>query len=382
MGENLTINKKDLIDVLKKAFMFSDGKRMQILAYTKIEVNPNNQTCKVTSTNNDYAFISKVGIETDSSNSFSFLLSKNYLDFLSKYKSKIDTACIHIRDKIPCITDQAEQVLYFDRLQVSNTAENFPELPNINTSAIKFVISELDIDKFQGQLKKAVIHSAISNIKYAFHSVRIFTDEGKIKICSTDSHRLYLAELKDHNNENQFDLLIPRPFMEKLLKIMNKKSCFTVSADDRQVFFETGNDVFISRLVDGMFPNIKVVIPKEKEIAFSVSFDKQELQEILEYYVNVGKTNKEESYKLVMNFRENTIEFYNQDDLKRISNLISYSGESTLDKICLSSSMMLDYVKNSIQDKIIMKITGSIKPVIFTDETDFALIMPIQIKQE
>lgn len=140
--------------------------------------------------------------------------------------------------------------------------EDFPTLPSIEQKKESFSISS---DKFISGLKSVLYSAAISDVKPEISSVYIYTDSGNIVFVSTDSFRLAEKKIKLGNNKNISPLIIPFKNVSEILKVFDSISSddITISFNNNQIFFESMGVYLVSRIIDGIFPDYKQILPKE-----------------------------------------------------------------------------------------------------------------------
>ena len=106
--------------------------------------------------------------------------------------------------------------------------------------------------------------------------------ETKITLAATDSFRLSEAVIKldkakvteDYKTylaKNQSVIVPARTLSEVIRAISAEDENVKVYLAENQIFFETADVLFVSRLIDGKYPEYKQVVPKE----FSMNIDRE-----------------------------------------------------------------------------------------------------------
>ena len=139
---------------------------------------------------------------------------------------------------------------------------DFPSLPKIQNSAVYKLKSENIIKGIE-----SVIYSASNSvIKPELSSVYVYEDDGKLFFVATDSFRLAekVIQIKNKNKLGKSFLLPLRNAVE-VLRILNQiiDLDVIVNIDNNQISFECNNIFVISRIIDGVFPDYKQIIPKD-----------------------------------------------------------------------------------------------------------------------
>ncbi len=144
---------------------------------------------------------------------------------------------------------------------------DFPTIPTIESD--KKCIIELH-DLIDG-LKSVWYAASVSSIKPELSSVYLYSDSGELTFVATDSFRL--AEKKPGAKIEDFEsILIPQRNVSEIIRVFEGfESKITMVFGQNQVSFEVEKEIYlVSRVVDGVFPDYKQIIPKENKSELSV----------------------------------------------------------------------------------------------------------------
>jgi DNA polymerase-3 subunit beta len=136
--------------------------------------------------------------------------------------------------------------------------EDFPTIPLVNGANF-----EIDSKKLVDGIKSVYYSSSVSDIKPEISSVYIYTDGENLVFVSTDSFRLAEKKVKVKGLEEVKGILIPFKNIPEILRIFGDyvgsvKVCF----NKNQISFSTDNVYLTSRVIDGVFPDYRQIIPK------------------------------------------------------------------------------------------------------------------------
>ncbi len=141
--------------------------------------------------------------------------------------------------------------------------EDFPTIPKISEEK-SFKINSLEFSK---GLKSVWYSSAISSMKPELSSIYIYQDDssGDIVFVATDSFRLAEKRIKTKKPLKDFNqILIPFKNVAEIIRILDDvKDEVLVCLDKNQISFSHENIYLTSRVIDGVFPDYKQIIPKE-----------------------------------------------------------------------------------------------------------------------
>lgn len=138
--------------------------------------------------------------------------------------------------------------------------EDFPNIPKVT----KEKSVSIDVEKITTGFRLVASSAAVSSMKPELSSVYVYVDEKELVFVATDSFRL--AEKRYNFSGGGFDdgVIIPAKNVMEVVKILEGSSGDVVIAfSDGQISFEVENVYITSRIVDGVFPNYKQIIPSE-----------------------------------------------------------------------------------------------------------------------
>ncbi len=139
-------------------------------------------------------------------------------------------------------------------------AEDFPTLPHITDGEYITIPREI----FTVGIPSVVYSASVSEIRPEMSSVYIYQNDGNVNLVATDGFRL--AEKKIPTTVNIPTLLIPHKNAIEISKILSgSNNTVEIKATKTQlVITDVVAGVYItSRIIDGVFPDYKQIIPKE-----------------------------------------------------------------------------------------------------------------------
>lgn len=139
--------------------------------------------------------------------------------------------------------------------------EDFPIIPKISNeeSLNSFSINSED---FINGLKSVWYSASPSSIKPELSSVYIYQSEGKIYFVATDSFRLAEKSIIVTGKNPIQNILIPFRNVANIIKSLELSGLITVTTTKNQISFLVDDLYLTSRIVDGVFPDYKQIIPK------------------------------------------------------------------------------------------------------------------------
>ncbi|MCC7160544.1 DNA polymerase III subunit beta [Candidatus Nomurabacteria bacterium] len=251
--------------------------------------------------------------------------------------------------------------------------EDFPTIPVVNGSSF-----EIDSKKLIEGIKSVYYSSSVSDIKPEISSVFVYKDGDNLVFVSTDSFRLAEKKIKVKGVEDDMRIIIPYKNISEILKIFsesnnNIKICF----NKNQISFSSENIYLTSRIIDGIFPDYRQIIPKESTTDVVVL--KQDLLNALK--ISNVFSDKFNQVNLQISPKSKLFELYssNNDIGENKTNVDAVlNGEDI--ELSFNYKYFLDCFQSISTDSISIKLSGNSKPMVVSPVSDNSftyLIMPM-----
>lgn len=143
------------------------------------------------------------------------------------------------------------------------SADEFPLIPKIK-EAKNFTIKSADLREI---INMVSFSAAIDETRPVLSGIYLNLTKDNLTLAATDSYRLAEKSIKVKNDQNKnFEVIIPAKSLVELSRLLGDGDGeVAVYIDSNQVMFETDDFEFISRLVEGKFPDYKNIIPTSYE---------------------------------------------------------------------------------------------------------------------
>jgi DNA polymerase-3 subunit beta len=137
--------------------------------------------------------------------------------------------------------------------------DDFPTIPTI--SGDEFLIPA---KKFIEGLKSVYYSASVSEIKPEIGSVYMYPEENNLVFVSTDSFRLAEKKIKLKEALTFSGILLPFKNVVEIIKIFDEvNDDLKITFQKNQISISTQSIYLTSRIVDGIFPDYKQIIPKD-----------------------------------------------------------------------------------------------------------------------
>jgi DNA polymerase-3 subunit beta len=204
-------------------------------------------------------------------------------------------------------------------------------------------------------------------------------EDDKLKAASTDGHRLSVSYININIKETIQGIIVSKKTVFEIKKMLDLfQDEISVTFNTNQIQFVLGNVVFISKLVDGNFPDYKKVVPEMSGEFFVIK--RADFLEIVDR-VAVISDDKIRSVKLELN--KNNFSCYvanskvgsGKDEVD-----VAYSGQGW--SAGFNASYLLDVAQALHGESLKIFVKESLSPILITDESELEsmfIIMPMRI---
>ncbi len=144
----------------------------------------------------------------------------------------------------------------------------FPGLPAF-ADAVEFKLRGADL---KDALRKTHYAISLDETRYVLNGVFFSFKDDKLTLVATDGRRLALAEINDLEipTSQERDFIVRTKTIHELMRVLNDKDDIVIRLAQNLVQFDCGTTTFISKLVDGNYPNYRQVIPNKVNERVSV----------------------------------------------------------------------------------------------------------------
>lgn len=245
-------------------------------------------------------------------------------------------------------------------------------------------ITEIGVSKtftLSGSLLKTAIRrvsyaSSKDNARPVFCGTFFEIEKGILSLVTTDTFRLAIQKINLPGVED-CNFIIPTKALNELERLIEEDFEVKITVSTKQIIFEFGSITFISRLVEGRFPNYKQVVPEKFRTSFTCIT--KELLEAVDRSLLVSGMDTSPITKISLNGRLTvSAETTSGKILEEIPAEIKGDELSTF----LNSRFFLECLK-SINDTetVSIGLSGEITPGLvrpLNDESYLSIIVPVK----
>lgn len=255
--------------------------------------------------------------------------------------------------------------------------DQYPLLPQVSEDdALKLPIKVLK--NIIAQTNFAV---STSETRPVLTGVNWLIQNNELTCTATDSHRLALRKLKLEDEEiEDKNVIIPGKALSELNKIVSdSEEDINIFFASNQVLFKVGHINFISRLLEGNYPDTTRLFPENYET--KLTLDNSEFYHAIDRASLLAREGGNNVIKLSTDVDKLELSSTSPEigTVKEDVSTDNVEGESL--KISFNSKYMMDALKAIDNDEVQVEFFGTMRPFILKpkdDETLIQLILPIR----
>jgi DNA polymerase III subunit beta len=147
-------------------------------------------------------------------------------------------------------------------------AADFPKFPEV---VVEETVS-LPSGVISSVVKKVSKSVSRDETRATLTGILVVVEGPSLKMVSTDSYRLAISEVVlEGELESGLNVVIPGRALDEVTRLSSDSEEMRIGLTENQVVFEFGQTVFVTRRIEGNFPNYKQIIPKESATSVEVS---------------------------------------------------------------------------------------------------------------
>ncbi len=240
--------------------------------------------------------------------------------------------------------------------------------------------------KFCYRVDQGVLREMLRKTSYAIsqdetrrvlNGVLMAFKDNKLTMVATDGRRLALVEHEiEFPPEAEAELILPNKAVSELMRLLGNEGDLKVYAQKNQAVFEIGTTMVSSKLIDGVYPNYRQVIPGACDER--VVIERDALLSALRR-VSVVTTDKSNAMRLTFSANQLTISINTPDVGEgRDTVPVKYAGKEI--SIIFNPEYVMDPLKNIDDDEVFLEMNDGHSPALLKCNVPFLyVLMPLRI---
>jgi len=302
--------------------------------------------------------------------------------------SSLTVAARKLQDILRALPDDAEVSLTLDdkRLQVKAgrsrfnlqtlPAEDFPRMAMVEGNQTRLKLTQKQFKRLLALVQYAM---AQQDIRYYLNGLLLVVKGNEISVVATDGHRLAYASEVLGEQLPTIEVILPRKTVLELSRqLSDNDDPLEVALTPTQALFRFGTIEFVSKLIDGKFPDYDRVIPKGHATLVKLS-----RQDFLQSLLRAKILTNEKTPGVRLMFSDNSLKIIGNNTEREEAQEeieIDFSGESI--DIGFNVNYLLDVLNNVSNDQIECHLGDANSSALFqlADNQNFKyVVMPMRI---
>lgn len=259
----------------------------------------------------------------------------------------------------------------------SLSADEFPVWPSLETTEEMELESSLLLE----MIDKSIYAAGESDTRYVLNGLLFHVKaDGTLTVVGTDGHRLALSKKNiGFKAKEEKKLIISRKSVSELRKFLTDESkAVKVIVGKNHVLFKIDDIEFLTRLIEGTYPNYEQVIPTSNQKILTVERDL-----LAKSLRRVSIMSRERSNAVKVDIDSNNMVISaSNPDLGEASDEInvSYTGDDMT--IAFNARYILDALNAMSSENVVFKLNEPLSPAMIVEEggEDYkCVVMPMRL---
>lgn len=257
------------------------------------------------------------------------------------------------------------------------SSQDFPPFPEFSQDSLLEFSSKL----LKEMIRKTFFAQSPDETRQVLNGLLLEREGRKLNMVGTDGHRLAVIKrnLGDAAKGDKLSYLIPKKALAELMKLIeDEDATFSFSAKNNHLAFMQGDQVIVSRKIDGKFPNYQQVIPSDNKLQVSVNRD------VLQHALKRVALLADEKSKMVR-FDVQSGNITLTTDTTELGEAreeipVSYSGEDV--SIGLNAKYVLDVLNVIDDEEVVLNLKDQNSSCLITSNKDKdyqSIVMPMRL---
>ena len=341
---------------------------LPILANVMIQKTP--QSVQLTSSDLEIQIRTEADLGGDSANFTTTVGARKLMDILRSMPSDQTVSLESQQNKLILKSGKSRFTLQ------TLPAEDFPLVQESTSFGPMFSIPQKTLKELLHQVSFAM---AVHDIRYYLNGI-LFVAEGKqLSLVATDGHRLAYTSATLESEVPKQEVILPRKTVLELLRLLSDKDgMIDMQFANNQAKFKFEGKEFVTKLVEGKFPDYNRVIPKNHKNA--VTLGRVTLLNTLQRTA-ILTSDKFKGVRINLDTSMLRVAASNAEQEEAVDEIeVDYNGDSI--EIGFNVTYLIDVLTNMSQDMVRMELADSNSSVLVTmaENPNFKyVVMPMRI---
>jgi DNA polymerase III subunit beta len=251
-------------------------------------------------------------------------------------------------------------------------AEDFPRLPEVDASPTSTVSADALLDTLSA-VSRAVSRDEARPV---LTGILVKFGDGKLVMAATDSYRLSYKETPIEGKVPEMEAIVPARALEEVRRLASSGGTLELGVQENQVLFGVDGTWLTSRRIEGQFPKVDELRPKE--FTHEVTLPREELLDVVRRTSVMAHRNS----PLRLRFAEGELTVWTQtQDVGEARETLPVRFEGEPLEIGFNADFMRDGIESTEGDELRLRLIDPLRPGLLQGrgEDFWYLIMPIRL---
>ncbi|MFW6377236.1 MAG: DNA polymerase III subunit beta [bacterium] len=255
-------------------------------------------------------------------------------------------------------------------------AEEFPQLPELENA----LNVKLNAKSFKRMINEVKFSTSNDQTQPALTGSLFIIDNKKINLVATNTYRLAYSNMINNNSiEDDISVILPGSALNELYQLIesDEDNDIELLINNSYIRFKFNDIIFITRLIEGKFPNYKQVLPKEYN-----SLLKIDRVNFLNAVKRVSLIAKLDSNVISLNINQDKMIIKSSSsEYGNAEEIIEIELEGPEQNIDIDASYLIDVLKVLDEEIVHMEMIGPLNPLTIKKDSEdnyIYLIMPVR----
>jgi DNA polymerase III subunit beta len=255
-------------------------------------------------------------------------------------------------------------------------AEDFPLVQESAKFGASFSVPQKALKDLLQQVSFAM---AVQDIRYYLNGILFVVDGKQLSLIATDGHRLVYSNAKLEQDVPKQEVILPRKTVLEMQRLLSDSDeSINIQFANNQAKFIFGGMEFVTKLVEGKFPDYNRVIPKNYKNLLSIG-----RVPLLTSLQRTAILTSDKFKGVKLNFEKNTLRIAsnNAEQEEAVEELdIDYSGDEI--EIGFNVTYLIDALSNMTQEMVGIELSDGNSSALFTMPENASyryVVMPMRI---
>jgi DNA polymerase-3 subunit beta len=253
---------------------------------------------------------------------------------------------------------------------------DFPLFPEINPT--RRVI--LPAKTLASMVKKVAKAASKDESRATLTGILLKIEGDDIQLAATDSYRLAIARNKlTESTTEELSIIVPSAVLEEISRLISAEEAIEIGESENQIVFNFNPTTFITRKIEGSYPNYEAIIPTEKNCTATI--ETEVLLAAVKRASITAAASAPVKFALIPELQSMEVSSNTQDVASANEKLAAQiEGEGL--EIGFNHQYIIDGLASIDTEELLFEAQNSLKPGIFKsvgDDYYFYLTMPVRL---